>query len=78
MTSTQIAVRLPAEQIQAIDRLVPEPHATRSDVVRRALALYLYRLACERDAALYEEQPLTDLELSLADDASGWASVPKW
>src|SRR5205085_11258703 len=51
MTTTQIAVRLPSEQLDAIDRLVGQLHASRSDVVRRALELYIYRLACEHDAA---------------------------
>lgn len=78
MTTTQIAVRLPAEQLAAIDRLVGELHASRSDVVRRAVELYLYGLACERDAAVHEMHPLTDAELSLADDPDAWEGTPAW
>ena len=53
-------------------------HATLSDVSRRALELYLYRLACERDAAVYERLPLTGAELTLADDLEGWSTTPQW
>jgi hypothetical protein len=42
--------------------------------------LYLYRLACERDARIYEEMPLTDDELALAD--ASWRTsaetLPPW
>lgn len=72
----QVAVRLPDDQVQAIDALVPGTHPSRSDVIRRAIDLYLYRLACERDAAIYETSPLDDRELALADDA--WKSTPAW
>lgn len=74
MTTVQVAVRLPAEQLARIDRL----GRSRSDVIRRALETYLYRLECERDARAYEEQPLTDAELSLADDPRGWKPTPAW
>ena len=76
--TVQIAVRLPEEQVAAIDALVPEAHASRSDAVRRAIELYLYRLACEHDAARYDEMPLTDDELRLSDDPDGWAATPAW
>ena len=69
-------MRLPAEQLEAIDALVPELHESRSELVRRAIELYLYRIACERDAAKYDEQPLTDQEL--AASRTGWELTPKW
>jgi hypothetical protein len=47
-------------------------------VVRRALELYLYRLACERDAERYEQVPLGEEELALADDERGWSETPAW
>ena len=46
--------------------------------MRRAIELYLYRLACERDACRYEALPLTDAELALADDPQAWAGTPEW
>lgn len=78
MTTTQVAVRLPDEQIEHIDKLVGSLHASRSDVIRRAVELYLYRLACEHDARAYERQPLTDAELALADDPDAWKDMPAW
>jgi Arc/MetJ-type ribon-helix-helix transcriptional regulator len=77
MTS-QVAVRLPEELIAKLDELVPDHHSSRSDAVRRAIEVYLYQLACERDAELYERLPLTDAELALADDPTGWASTAPW
>ncbi|MGH9028112.1 MAG: ribbon-helix-helix domain-containing protein [Acidimicrobiales bacterium] len=78
MTSTQLAVRLPSELVDQLDRLVPGAHVSRSDAVRRAIELYLYRLAAEHDAAVYDEMPLTDAELSFADDHETWSGAPKW
>jgi Arc/MetJ-type ribon-helix-helix transcriptional regulator len=74
----QVAVRLPDAQVKAIDDLVGRGHGSRSEVIRRALELYLYRLACERDAQRYDEIPLTDQELRLADDEHGWDATPAW
>ena len=76
--SIQVAVRLPADLLDRLDALVPIPHPSRSEAVRRAIELYLYRLACEQDARKYEELPLTDAELALADDPSGWKETPQW
>ena len=76
--TTQVAVRLPDELIERLDALVPTAHPTRSEAVRRAIELYLYRLACERDARRYEQVPLTEAELALADDPAGWRNTPAW
>jgi len=78
MTTIQVAVRLPEEHVACIDRLVGEAHASRSEFIRRAVELYLYRLACEHDALVYERQPLSDAELSLADDPEAWEDTPAW
>lgn len=78
MTTTQIAIRLPDELVARLDALVPAIHATRSDAVRRSIELYIYRLACEEDAARYERVPLSDEELALADDPEGWSGTPAW
>jgi predicted transcriptional regulator len=76
--TTQIALRLPDELVSQLDTLVPRVHATRSDAVRRSIELYVYRLACEADAARYEEMPLSDEELALADDPASWKGTPAW
>jgi metal-responsive CopG/Arc/MetJ family transcriptional regulator len=76
--TTQLAVRLPDDLVHRLDALVPATHASRSDAVRRAIELYLYRLACEHDARQYERLPLTDAELSLADDPDTWSNTPPW
>jgi Arc/MetJ-type ribon-helix-helix transcriptional regulator len=76
--TTQIAVRLPDEMVERLDQLVASGHQSRSEAVRRAIELYLYRLACERDARRYDELPLSDAELALADDPAAWAETPSW
>lgn len=78
MTTVQVAVRLPAEQVERIDQIVGALHSSRSGVIRRALELYLYRLECERDACAYEQHGLTDVELALADDPEAWKGTPAW
>jgi Arc/MetJ-type ribon-helix-helix transcriptional regulator len=76
--TTQIAVRLPDDLVRQLDALVPSAHASRSEAIRQSVELYLYRLACERDANLYAQRPLTDDELALADDADSWTETPAW
>lgn len=76
--TTQLAIRLPADLIARLDTLIPVKHATRSEAIRRALELYLYRLAWEHDAQQYERLPLTDSELALTDDAESWNETPPW
>ena len=74
--TTQVAVRLPDELICRLDALVPTTHPSRSEAVRRAIECYLYRLAREHDAPQYERLPLTDAELSLADDPDARSDAP--
>jgi Arc/MetJ-type ribon-helix-helix transcriptional regulator len=74
----QIAVRLPDALVERLDGVVPAVHGSRSEVVRRAIELYLAWLANERDAAVYEREPLSDAELALADDPEGWSGAPQW
>lgn len=76
--TTQIAVRLPDGLVEQLDALVAAGHETRSDAVRRAIELYVYRLACERDARRYEELPLSDAELAMTDDPRAWDGTPAW
>jgi predicted transcriptional regulator len=75
---TQVAVRLPESLVREVDDVAGRLHSSRSDVIRRALEQYLYRLACERDAAVYEMKPLSDAELALADATDGWSQTPQW
>ncbi|MBV8529120.1 MAG: ribbon-helix-helix protein, CopG family [Candidatus Dormibacteraeota bacterium] len=74
----QVAVRLPDPLIVEVDHVASRIRSTRSDVIRRAVELYVHRLACERDAAIYERQPLTEAELAVADDPGGWSTTPSW
>jgi len=74
----KIAIRLPAEQLEAIDRLAENTHSSRSDLVRRAIKQYLYRLACEEDAAKYDAIPLTEDELAMMRDPDIWKTAPPW
>jgi predicted transcriptional regulator len=76
--TTQIAVRLPDDLVERLDALVPGTHESRSELIRRSIELYLYRLECEADAERYAAVPLTDAELALADDPSGWSGTPAW
>jgi predicted transcriptional regulator len=78
MTTVQVAIRLPADQAERVERVAKGMHSTRSEVIRRALELYLYRLDCERDAHVYSREPLTAAELALADDPDGWKDTPAW
>jgi predicted transcriptional regulator len=76
--TTQIAVRLPDDLVAQIDALVPLSHPTRSSLVRTAIESYVSRVLNERDAAVYQRQPLSDAELALADDARSWDAPPQW
>jgi Arc/MetJ-type ribon-helix-helix transcriptional regulator len=78
MTMVQIAVRIPSDLVGSIDRLATATDDSRSEVVRRAIEAYLYRQACEADASRYNAVPLSDSELTLADDPSGWRPTPAW
>jgi hypothetical protein len=57
------------------EALTPPSHP---DAIRRAVELFLHRLAWERDARAYERLPLTDSELPLADDPGSWSETPPW
>ena len=76
--TAQVAVRLPEDLVDRLDALIPGTHVSRSEAVRRAIELYLYRVAAERDAELYAATPMTDAELALADDPDGWSTTDPW
>ena len=71
-------MRLADDQLARIDRLVGELHASRSDAIRRAIDLYIYRLACEHDARAYELDPLSDAEHAFADARVSRSFTPAW
>ena len=72
MTQRPLAVRLPEETIDGLDRLVAEGwYVTRSAGIKDALDKLLAAVERQRiDEAIiagYEKQPLTDDELALLD-----------
>lgn len=78
MTDAPIALRIPQDLLDDLDALVPERHASRSAAIRRALELYLYRVASERDAEAYDAQPLTEAELAVGSEPENWEATPAW
>ncbi|HEX2515339.1 MAG TPA: hypothetical protein VH257_11570 [Chloroflexota bacterium] len=57
---------------------MPTTHPSRAEAVRRAVELYLYRLAGEEDARRYAAQPLDDGVLALVDAPDARAGTPPW
>lgn len=76
--TTQIAVRLPDDLMDRLDEFVPDVHPSRSALVRTAIESYLSRLLNERDAAIYERRPFSDVELAMADGSRSWDATPSW
>ena len=76
--TTPVTLRVPEDLLAQLDALVPSVHPSRSEALRRALELYLYRVACEHDAEAYERQPLTEAELAVGDDTRDWETTPSW
>lgn len=76
--TTPVTLRVPDDLLAQLDDLVPDVHPSRSEALRRALELYLYRVACERDADRYAAEPLTEAELAVGDDTRDWEATPSW
>jgi len=76
--TTLLAIGVPDDLVCRLDALIAGKHSTRSEAIRRAIELYLYRLAYEHDAQQYERLPLTDSEFALADDQESWSETPAW
>lgn len=76
--TTPVTLRVPDDLLAQLDALVPAVHPSRSEALRRALELYLYRVACEQDADAYERRPLTEDEVAVGDDACDWEATPSW
>ena len=73
-----MALRLSDDLLRQLDELVSSTHPSRSDAVRRAIEIYLYRLACDRDAQRYQDVRLTEAELAFSDDSAAWSGTPPW
>lgn len=72
------ADRLPDDLARELDTVVGRLYSTHSTVVRRAVQQYLYRLACERDAVVYEREPLSESDLALTRHPEAWSTTPSW
>jgi Arc/MetJ-type ribon-helix-helix transcriptional regulator len=69
--SIQIAVRLPDDMVEFVDRLVAEGQATsRASIIERALAREFRRLIAARDAAILAEAGVDADMDNLADYAA--------
>ena len=76
--TTQLAIRIADDQLAQIDAMVPQVHESRTELIRRAIELYLYRIACEKDARIYESMPLTEAEMSQFEGPADWDQAPAW
>ncbi len=65
MTST-MSFRAEDDLVKALESEAARTGVTKSDLLVRAAKEMLYRLACERDAAIYDELPIT------ADEQATW------
>lgn len=74
----QVAVRMPSALVAELDRWGAERGASRAELLREAAAAYLHHLRCERDAAIYDRQPLTDDELAPGDSDAVRSTIPPW
>jgi Arc/MetJ-type ribon-helix-helix transcriptional regulator len=73
--SMQIAVRLPDDTVEFLDRLVAEGQATsRASVIERALAREFRRVVAARDAAILAEAG-QDPDLDSLADYAGHAPM---
>jgi Ribbon-helix-helix protein, copG family len=57
--SMTLSFRTDDELADALTAEAERLGVSRSDILNKALSLYLYGLACERDAAIYEANPLS-------------------
>lgn len=69
--TTQIAVRLPEELVEYVDKLVAEGSGSRATVVARALRVYQQQVRGEQDARILEESG----DYADFDDLVGHASI---
>lgn len=59
---TTLSFRADDAVVEALEREAARAGRSKSDLLSEALRDYLYKLACERDAAAYDQQPLREDE----------------
>lgn len=74
---TMLSFRVDDEQAVETQRWAEALGIDRSELLREALRRHLVRLASEQDALRWEEQPLTDAEVALAQ-AADWGPAEDW
>ena len=74
---TMISFRVDADEATAAQRWADELGIEKSELLREALHRHLTRLASERDAAAWVEQPLTDDESAIGQIAQ-WGPAEDW
>ena len=57
---TTLSFRADDALVEALEREAARVGRSRSDLLSDALREFLYRSACERDAAIYEAHPVSD------------------
>ena len=67
MTLT-LSFRAEENLARALDREADRMGVSRTEILNQALYAYLYRLACERDAALYDAHPQDPGETPLIEN----------
>lgn len=77
MTMTMLSFRADEEDADRIRRWSERLGVERSELMRDALRRQLARLAAEHEAALYEADPMTEEEVSLAAVAD-WGPAEDW
>jgi predicted transcriptional regulator len=69
---TTLSFRVDDTLVEALQAEVARGHRSRSELLAEALRHYLYRLACERDAAILDARAVGDDEGR--DDAALWTN----
>ena len=77
MTMTMLSFRADEEDVEGIRQWSERLGIERSELMRDALRRQLARLAAAHEAALYESEPVTEEELSLAAVAD-WGPAEDW
>ncbi len=74
---TMMSFRVDDDEAAAAQRWADELGIDKSELLREALHRHLTRLASERDAVAWLEQPLTEAESALAKIAD-WGPAEDW
>jgi hypothetical protein len=74
---TMMSFRVGDEEAAEAQQWADHLGVHKSELLREALHRHLVRLASERDASTWEDQPLTDDEVSVTDIAD-WGAAEDW